>query len=383
MDGRASTCVSALRAPARETRLRRQSRLARSEVVWTLIAFMGAQAALVAVIDSRHPELYDPECGARIGLLQERRAEFPGRPLLAVVGSSRIGRGFRPEGLPPLTTPAGETALPFNMAHLAGGPRMSLIALERMLRMDVRPRWLVVEIVPAILLHESRMAVSSSAAGDLPHLQKYDPLWQVYGIYSRGRLNAWFKFRMGILRKFAPAWATSAAASDFVTLDPQGGDTAWLAEKTVSASELQRRIEIDRQGMLQSFARGRIDAGADRALRDILDRCRREKIQVVLLLTPESSAYRSWYPASFREQFDHYLHGLAQDYVLAVVDSRSWVPDQHFSDSNHLLVSGADLFTRRLGNEVLRPLVEGRFHGTQLLVVDSLNSAAGPLAKHD
>jgi len=43
---------------------------------------------------------------------------------------------------------------------------------------------------------------------------------------------------------------------------------------------------------------------------------------------------------------------------LTLVDARTWLPDSDFMDLHHVLASGAERFTKRLEEEVLRPLVE-------------------------
>ena len=46
---------------------------------------------------------------------------------------------------------------------------------------------------------------------------------------------------------------------------------------------------------------------------------------------------------------DAYLAGLSRDYGVAVIDARTWVAEDGFFDSHHLLPAGASTFSRRLG----------------------------------
>ena len=48
---------------------------------------------------------------------------------------------------------------------------------------------------------------------------------------------------------------------------------------------------------------------------------------------------------------------LAREYGVSVVDARAWVPDDGFMDGHHLLPEGATTFTKRLGTEVLQPML--------------------------
>ena len=75
----------------------------------------------------------------------------------------------------------------------------------------------------------------------------------------------------------------------------------------------------------------------DRALRESLDLCRREKIECVLLVTPESSEFRSWYSSDGLAAFDRYCDGLRTDYGVQIIDARTWIPDEQFTDGHHPL----------------------------------------------
>src|SRR4051794_15080550 len=92
-------------------------RPARREVLWTAGGFVGLCAAFVLVAELRFPEWYDREYTVRKQLLGDRIAEAPGRPLLAVIGSSRAGTDVAPECLPPICDSAGRRVLVFNYSH--------------------------------------------------------------------------------------------------------------------------------------------------------------------------------------------------------------------------------------------------------------------------
>jgi hypothetical protein len=341
------------------------------DILWCLAAYVAAQLVLDVAVDRRHPELYDLEYGVRIRMLKERVAENPGRPLMLVVGSSRIGEGFEPEVLPVLRSPTGETALPFNFSHLAAGPIMNLVNVRRVLAAGIHPRWIVLEMAPTCLSHESAsMPLTMSAAVDLVALQKYFDPWQVWGIYLRGRVNPWYKHRMGLMHEYCPSLATEASESDEVHLEPLGGDRRWLAVHAVPPEERRRRTDVVRGIYYEDLQHYRIQPTCDLATRDLLALCRKEGISVTLLMTPEGTEFRSWYSQEAREEVARYMAGLAHDFGVPVIDTREWCPDGDFTDSHHLLNAGADRYTRRLGQEVLVPLVEGRAPADQTCVQD-------------
>ena len=333
----------------------------KADLKWFLLFAALAHVGLLVVGDWWSPKLHDLEYGTRLGLLRQRMAEAPGRPLALVVGSSRLGLGFLPERLPPLKTADGEAVVPFNFTHLAAGPVVNLVNLRRLAREKVRPRWVVLELNPPCMEHEGdSTAITMAAAADLPVVQRYFNPFKAYAIYLRGRLNPWYSWRLGILRQCAPHWATDAGGEDRITLGPLGGDAGWMLQDQIDAETRRRRFDAARAIYHDSLGHYHIDAVTDRALRESLDLCRQKRIECVLLITPESSEFRSWYNAEGLEAFGRYCDGLRKEYGVPIIDARSWVPDELFTDGHHPLRAGAEAFTDRLGREVLQPLVEGR-----------------------
>jgi len=98
----------------------------------------------------------------------------------------------------------------------------------------------------------------------------------------------------------------------------------------------------------------------DRATRELLELCRREHIPVTLFTTPEGSAFRGWYTPAARRAVNEYLTGIESEYGVVVTDARTWLADSDFTDSHHPLKRGRRRLTKRLGREVLEPLVQGR-----------------------
>src|SRR4051812_42072004 len=113
---------------------------ARGPVIWAAIAFVAIQTAQAAFFDIRYPETYDPEFSDRISALGRRMPPTSERPLLLVVGSSRITTDFRPEFLPPLDN----EVVPFNLSHSGGGPLLNLLDVDRIFRLGYRPKWIVI-----------------------------------------------------------------------------------------------------------------------------------------------------------------------------------------------------------------------------------------------
>jgi hypothetical protein len=96
------------------------------------------------------------------------------------------------------------------------------------------------------------------------------------------------------------------------------------------------------------------------ALHELLELCRQRQIGAALVLMPEGSEFRSIYSPAAWQQIGTFLAETSHEFAVPVVNAREWVPDNNFTDSHHLLLRGATVFTERLGQEVILPLLEGQ-----------------------
>ena len=78
-------------------------------------------AGFVGLTEGRFPWWFDREYEVRRNCSTSDGRD-PDRPLLAVIGSSRIGTAFCPSELPPIHDAAGRQVLPFNYSHYGSGP---------------------------------------------------------------------------------------------------------------------------------------------------------------------------------------------------------------------------------------------------------------------
>src|SRR6516225_10207066 len=117
---------------------------------WAALFFVLGQLALV-LIEQARPILRDPDYGHRAASLRAQCAASPDRPLLLVIGSSRVSTGIRPEILPGFSTADGRTPVIFNFGVPGAGPTQQLLYLRRLLAEGIRPTWLVVECWPPLL----------------------------------------------------------------------------------------------------------------------------------------------------------------------------------------------------------------------------------------
>ena len=323
--------------------------------------FVLFQVAIAAAGDLFAPEVYDPEYAARLERLQARHAEHPDRPLLIMLGSSRTAQLFRPEQLPTIATPDGRVVLPFNFSRAGGGPVYSRIAFARLCQQGLKPDWVVIEFMPALMMHRyERYFYTSITASELGELARYISGRRAVGCYAKLRLLPGYKLRTGLLRLIAPSWILPMGDSDPATMiDDLGGEGRRIRP---SMPEAQRRAEDLRvsTGYARLLAGYRIDPGSDRALRDLLRQCRDMRIAVVMVRTPESKAFRAGYEPAALATLAVYEAELTREFGVRVIDAREWLPDEDFEDGHHPLLSGQLHFTDRVYRDVLVPLVNGQ-----------------------
>jgi hypothetical protein len=342
---------------------RRLAPRAWAALAWGLGCFLAAQLALNLALEWWRPELRDPEYGVKLKVLRRLQARAGGRPLVVVLGSSRVQMGLRAGDL----TAAEPDAAVFNFGMVGAGPVAELLHLRRLLADGVRPDCLVIEVLsPLLRMHGQGDALGTDrlAWGDLGLMRRYATHPRdLSARWWEGRLLPCYSCRFRVLSRYAPflpSWSAGAANPYALAAgqDPSG----WLPYPydAVTAERYAHDLAVARgqyQPLLTDF---RIDDGADRALREMLELCRQEGITAALLLMPEGTDFRNLYPPAARGAIDTYLGRLRQEYGVPLIDAREWVEDDGFWDSHHLTKAGAAAFTRRFGREALRPLLQGR-----------------------
>jgi hypothetical protein len=340
-------------------------------LLWGALFFAAAQLALTAFIEGGHPGLADPEYGGKMALLRRRLREEPGRPLVVLLGDSRAAYGFRPEALPPLHTADGRRPLVFNLSLRGSSHVLELCCLHRLLDQGIRPDWLLIEVVPPHLHLEAEAVASGNLLAsfrtrwaDLPYLLGHARRpWLDSLAWLPLRLVPWYQHRFQILGRFAPEWrrVDDAWRQEEVFWADQDRD-GWVRYpyEHVPAEHYRQHTEGLRQGYGAPFTWTRVAPAADRALREMLDVCRREGIRAALVLLPEASDFRGWYSPATRRAIDAYLADLSRDHGVPLADASAWLPDDCFSDAHHLLPRGADALSERFGREVLAPLLRER-----------------------
>jgi hypothetical protein len=262
--------------------------------------------------------------------------------------------------LPPMATVNGAHPLTFNFAHSGAGALHNLVIVRRLLRAGFEPKWLVVEVVPYLLPAAQQSTLAKMAlAEDLPVLNRYLGTAKLAGWYAEERATAIVNHRGAFLRELVPG--LHHEKWDVIPLEPLGGKTQ--TEAVPDAAEIKRRSAVVRSNCYGSLQRFHVHETARQAMHELLESCQERNISVALLITPESSDFRSWYPAEAKQMIDDFCAEFRSEYSVPIVDARAWLADGDFSDGHHVLPDGARKFTLRLGADVLQPLVKGELHG--------------------
>jgi hypothetical protein len=335
------------------------ARTSRADLIWGLVAFALLQLGLALAVEDWLPQFRDPNYACRAARLKQRTATAPGAFAVVMMGSSRVEDAFVSTALErPAAQSLGAPVIVFNFGVPGAGPVANLLNLQRLRAQGSKPGLLFIEVWPA------EMSDTSPEVGMLPadRLERHEVAFvQRYGFPASLAHDWWTCFlvpayghRYAILSQLLPAVVPPATRLDWgLHID----DCGWGHPMTraVTAQDRAKAIARDRPRVAAELAQFGLGTAARAALRDLLELCRQEGIQAALIWMPETSTYRSCYPPPALAQVYGYLDELSRQYDVPLVDARAWVPDDYFFDSHHLLVSGAEWFSKRFGEDVLLP----------------------------
>jgi hypothetical protein len=324
----------------------------RSALIWGIGFFLLAQLSLTVVIDRWRPEWSDPEYGYRLRHLCRRIKDEPKRPLLVVLGSSRISNGFEADCLPPASWKGDQVPIVFNMSMAGSTPTCELLILKRLLAVGIHPRWVVIEVLPPLLNWEHirlaerdfPMAPNRLRWSDLEILDHYAPQhsWYRHRNWLRSNLLPWYSNRFSIMSVVRSRYSVS----------PQGWSRFPIP--SVTPEQYEKNLEFACNAYSPMMANFRIAPEADRLLREMLDTCRQNAISVIgLLRMPESTGFRNLYSPEASRMIDTYLKALCNEYGTESINASQWLSDDCFVDGHHQLAHGAERFTLRLWDDVL------------------------------
>jgi hypothetical protein len=284
-----------------------------------------------------------------------------------MLGSSRTFEGFLAarassvcaggQGHSPALASSGPAPLIFNFGLTSSFSLLELVFLHRLLASGVRPNLLLIEVLPASLnkldgrlLEEIWLDAGRLTAPELALVQKYHTerrRLMRYWCVSRCFPCAWYagELQRHLGLNFS-RWAEEP-------VDSHGRYTGW--SKQVTPSERRWGTAVTRWQYQDAFGEFHLAEGSAQALRELLSCCRQERIPTTLVLMPEGPQFRSWYTPAMRRGLSAFLGDLQQEYQVPIADTREWIAEEGFRDSNHLIGAGTLAFTDRFVREVILP----------------------------
>lgn len=337
-------------------RLRKSQIAKRRVMVWYLLGFVAVQVGLAVAAEVRYA-IRDPEFDEMRQIVEQRRAEAPGRPLVLLIGSSRTKADLNAELLNHPEDPGAPVVV--NASAAGAGPMLHEISLRRWLRAGIHPDLIFLEVMPMILSAREGAPVEENknseryCAAEIAHVLRYcaEPhrlCWR----WARARGMPCNEHRV----ELREALHIDVRADGKIVRPSGRDDFGWAAGPgSIAPDEMQRRIQNDLEYYQSALTQPAVAPGALRALRAFIHLCRKEHIAVVLVAPPESSVFRSYCPAAAASQM-RAVHALADELGVKLLDHRDWIDDAGFWDGHHATRQGADQYTQRFAREVFEPL---------------------------
>jgi hypothetical protein len=306
----------------------------------------------------------DPEFAAKFERLAARLQESPEKPLILMLGSSRTLLMLDAGSLHPQWD--GKPAQVFNFGMKGSGPLLEHICLERILKAGVRPDLLLLEVFPALYnrpldrsLEEVWFQEGRLRHAEVTELRPFHSNTQrIWRRWLRFRLKPWGGIERSLEDYLDPLsldHPDHAGDYDITVIDPYGWEPHFRAGITDSQRAHYREIA---QAQYRS-AMGPYEPAPNAflALKAILDTCEQLHLPVALVMMPEGPFFRSFYPPGMEAHLTKTFGTISLERKVLLVNARDWLPEEELYDSHHALPAGAERFSSRLRDEVLKPLL--------------------------
>jgi hypothetical protein len=296
--------------------------------------------------------------------LHERIAEAPDRPLVVMFGSSRTDWAFQAGRLTGVPGPDGQPLLAYNFGVPTTGPMHECLYLHELLDEGIRPRLILVEFV-ATHLNQSRRGILSEERFTIPTWLSAKQVFflrpylsnrrRIVVEWLEARLAPWYGYRWSIhehlqgKHSLERPWDQARRPMDdwgCRQLFDDPNTPEFRAWRWVGAFDMYGHT-------LNQF---RVGQGPLQAMRDLVLRCRRERIPIAVVVMPVTKEFESLYNPESRVQLANVLDELRDREGIEIIDGKDWLDREDFDDGHHVIRAGAEKFTGRLIEEVQRVL---------------------------
>jgi hypothetical protein len=344
---------------ARPARPRAATALAAGLAVAVAVQFAAACAIRADLLPLRDPPYADKLAGLRAHPGFAHRG--PGRPLtLVFVGSSHTHNGIDAGAAEAaLSGQLGRPVAAFNFGCPAAGPATGALYLRRLLADGVKLDAAVIEVHPLLLAAQTRVPPEARWLGPVRLWPEEVPVVRRFGLPTdsgshgvRRWLLPLYEYRSPMLDRYVKTLSLAQAPVGGLPDDDARGGTRLRDVPPDERPKLLARARREYAECLTCYRPGGCGVAA---LRDALGTCRAAGVRAAVLLTPESSEFRGWYPEPGRSELASLLAGLSREFACPLFDAREWLPDELIGDGHHLTGPGAGAFTQRLAREALAP----------------------------
>lgn len=326
-----------------------------------LVLFAALTAALGVAAETVRPEWRDPEYGHRLKRVRAYQKSSPDRPLVLVVGSSRAQMGVAPAAMGFGGGP--RDPMVYNFGYRGAHPLGMWLQLTRALDDGVKPR--AVLVLLATVEHLIDGAADEQfptwgprlSAADLRRLAPYTKDPEVHRReVAKARRNPWESRRAYVVSHYLPDWRTDEARYAFESWERMRPD-GWVPFPVERLPPnflegIQPAVRGAHSNALVGLPPGK---ASDRALRDLIARCRAEGIAVAVAWAPESPWYRAMYTPAGRAGAAAYARTLTTELGVPVFPAPEHLEEKHFADGYHLTPEGAIAFSQWLADNHLKP----------------------------
>lgn len=351
-------------ANGRYPRQRRCTRIrARHTVLWAVFTLVLLHGGLLTLALTS-PTMRDPVYREREQMLLARlKTEQPSRSkLVLVMGTSRAGNAFDARSMEEiLRIETGQPIVAFNFAVPGEGPITQQIYLRRLLQKGIRPDYLIVEVLHLQFYdfgcpQEGGTIIANRLMPSEPELvARYGvPIAACERSLRDLWLNPWGESRLSVLLRWNDKMVPH---DDCIYWNRQSDAWGWrpFEDDSSNRADYARKLAANRKSYSHFVRDFQANTHAVNALKDLLDLCRQERIEVMLVQLPESSEFRSWYTPQSKRAIVDLFASIAEERKAEWVDAQTWVPDGNYLDGHHLLRGGAIHFTRRFSREAVVP----------------------------
>lgn len=351
--------------PAGRPRTRRRKAAAALAVGAAVFVLLQAVLAVAAELSLW---VRDPGYADKQVRLARREAAAPGAPLAVMLGTSRTGYAFHAGRIEEhLRGELDRPATAFNFGIPASGPVTHLLYARRLLAEGHRPDALLIEVLPPSLadlgpggpLEAKFLFGDRLRHGELDTLTGHGFPAKVRAEWRETVIVPWYALRYPLVGRVFPSALSWQRRFDWSrTTDEYGWSTPMV--ETVTPKEYEAGLERAAGEYRDILADMHPGGGAARALAELLDLCREQRVPVRLVLMPESSGFRALYPPATTARLYAFLGRLCAEHGCTLIDARAWLPDAAFTDGHHQLRSGAEAFSDRLTREAILPMLRDR-----------------------